>query len=176
MKVNVKKLHHSAVVPSYAKPGDAGLDLTAISVSFDDENGTIDYGTGLAVEIPEGHVGLIFPRSSQRKKDLVLTNHVGVIDSGYRGEIKFSFKPTIEYWDVLSNEKKFYELLTHCVFAFYERAVDEHYDYGKQASTYALGDRIGQIIILPYPNVEFNIVTELSETERGEGGFGSTGK
>ena len=100
MKVKIKKLHPDAVIPSYAKPGDAGMDLTAISKRVEtgsDENGEyIEYGTGLAIEIPEGHVGLVFPRSSVSKKDLFLANAVGVIDSGYRGEVKLRFK-LLEY-------------------------------------------------------------------------------
>ena len=80
MKVKIKKLCENAVIPSYAKPGDAGMDLVATSRMFD-KYGNVEYGTGLAMEIPEGYVGLIFPRSSISKKDLALTNAVGVIDS-----------------------------------------------------------------------------------------------
>jgi dUTP pyrophosphatase len=151
MKVKIKKLHSKAVVPSYAKSGDAGMDLTAVSKSFDDY-GNIVYGTGLAFEIPEGYVGLIFPRSSNSKKDLLLSNSVGVIDSGYRGEVTFKFKVSnLDYYgaDVM---------------------------YYKGIQDYKVGDRIGQIIILPYPKIEFIEVDELSETERGSGGYGSTGK
>ena len=142
MQVKIKKLHESAVIPAYSKPGDAGMDLTAISMSKDDY-GNIIYGTGLAVEIPEGHVGLIYPRSSNSKTDLYLTNHVGVIDSGYRGEIMFKFRPVPSLMN---------------------------------ARIYRPGDRVGQLIIMPIPHIEFAEVTELSETTRGEGGFGSTGR
>lgn len=152
MKVNVKKLDSSAVLPTYAKHGDAGMDLTATSKSYD-EHGNVVYGTSLAFEIPHGYVGLLFPRSSNTKKDLILGNSVGVIDSGYRGEVVFKFK-----------------------------ALDTHYmQDGKLTflkkdfmQEYNLGDRIGQIIIMPYPQIEFNLVDELSTTDRGIGGFGST--
>ena len=80
MKVKIKNLNENAVIPSYSKQGDAGMDLVATSKIFD-KYGNVEYGTGLAMEIPEGHVGLIFPRSSISKKDLALTNAVGVIDS-----------------------------------------------------------------------------------------------
>lgn len=80
MKVKIKKLNENAVIPSYSKQGDAGMDLVATSKIFD-KYGNVEYGTGLAMEIPEGYVGLIFPRSSISKKDLALTNAVGVIDS-----------------------------------------------------------------------------------------------
>lgn len=142
MQVNIKKLHDNAVIPVYSKPGDAGMDLTAISISKDD-HGNITYGTGLAIEIPEGYVGYIFPRSSNSKTDLYLTNHVGVIDSGYRGEIMFKFRPIPS----LINAK-----------------------------IYQVGDRVGQLIIMPIPTITFFEVRELSNSERGEGGFGSTGK
>lgn len=82
MKVKIKKLHPDAVIPVYAKAGDAGLDLTAISESWNEDDSMVTYDTGLAVEIPEGHVGLLFPRSSVSKTRLNLANSVGVIDSG----------------------------------------------------------------------------------------------
>jgi dUTP pyrophosphatase len=146
MQVKIKKLKPNAVVPSYAKAGDAGMDLVATSII---SNTTFDitYGMGIALEIPEGFVGLIFPRSSIRKTDLALTNCVGVIDSGYRGELQATFKKVYGKNDI---------------------RIDE--------TDYKVGDRIAQIIILPHPEVEFKEVEELSNTERGEGGFGSTGK
>ena len=145
MKVKIKKLISEAVVPKYAKAGDAGLDLTATSKAFDDNNNVV-YGTGLAVEIPEGYVGLIFPRSSNAKTDLYLTNHVGVIDSGYRGEIMFKFRKA-------DCSKNFQE-----------------------ARLYEIGERVGQLIIIPYPAIEFEEVDALSDSDRGTGGFGSSGK
>lgn len=137
MKVKIKRLHPDAVIPSYAKKGDAGLDLTAVDVIAD--GATLTYKTGLAVEIPRWHVGLLFPRSSVYKTGQTLTNCVGVIDSGYRGEImmKFTLSP-------------------------YQREYD-------------IGDRVGQLIIMPYPRIEFEEVEELTATERGLGGYGSTG-
>ena len=89
MKINIKKLHPDAVIPRYAKPGDAGMDLTAVDVSSD--YSCLTYKTGLAIEIPEGYVGLLFPRSSVYKTGQQLSNCVGVIDSGYRGEIMMKF-------------------------------------------------------------------------------------
>jgi len=139
MKVKIKKLHENAVIPKYAKPGDAGMDLVAVTQSILPDG--IVYGTGLAMEIPEGYVGLLFPRSSNCKKTLLLTNSVGVIDSGYRGEIKMVF--------------------------------DTYRIPGKK---YEVGDRVGQLIIIPYPQVEFEEVQELNSSERGEGSYGSTGK
>jgi dUTP pyrophosphatase len=90
MKVLFKKLHPEAAKPKFGKPGDAGADLTATSLDTS-RPGQIVYGTGLAVEIPEGMVGLVFPRSSVRSTTLSMSNSVGVIDSGYRGEIMVTF-------------------------------------------------------------------------------------
>ena len=142
MKIRFKKLDPKAIVPTYSKPGDAGLDLTAISKSSvnNPQYGYVEYGTGLAVEIPEGHVGLLFPRSSISNTGLILSNSVGVIDSGYRGEIKFRFK------------------------------------YIPGTADYNEGDRVGQLVILPYPSIETEEAEELTSSERGEGSFGSSGK
>ena len=90
MKIQFKKLSKEAQKPKFGKPGDAGADLVATSIDLS-RDGQIVYGTGLAVEIPEGIVGLVFPRSSVRNYDLVMSNSVGVIDSGYRGEIMVTF-------------------------------------------------------------------------------------
>ena len=98
MNVKIKKLHPDAVIPTYAKFGDAGLDLTAISVEYKDDFGVLSYNTGLSIEIPEGYVGLLFPRSSIYKKELTMCNSVGVIDSGYRGTIKVNFNLDLGDW------------------------------------------------------------------------------
>lgn len=140
MKVKIKRLDKSAVIPKYAKEGDAGLDLTATAYKVNDK-GQYIYTSDLALEIPDGYVGLLFPRSSICKKDLEMTNSVGVIDSNYRGPIKSVFNPTCEDPEI-----------------------------------YELGERFAQLIIIPYPKIEFEEVEELSETNRGTGGYGSTGK
>ena len=90
MKVKIKKVHPNAVKPKYAKENDAGMDLVATSII---ENTTfqVTYGLGIALEIPDGMVGLVFPRSSIRNTELMLSNSVGVIDAGYRGELQATF-------------------------------------------------------------------------------------
>jgi dUTP pyrophosphatase len=140
-KVKIKRLHKNSIIPSYSKIGDAGLDLVATSKFYDDFD-NVCYGTGLAIEIPEGYVGLLFPRSSISKTDLTLRNSVGIIDSSYRGEIVLKFNNI---------------LMSSC-------------------EPYNVKERIGQLIIMPYPTIEFEEVEELSTTERGAQGFGSTGK
>jgi dUTP pyrophosphatase len=139
--VKVKKLDSSAVVPTYSKVGDAGMDLT-ITREIENTSFSVSYGFGIAMEIPKGFVGLIFPRSSIRNQDLILSNCVGVIDSGYRGELQATFKKT----------------------------------NGLDSIKYKVGERGAQIVILPYPTIYMTEVPELSNTERGDGGFGSTGK
>lgn len=139
--VRIKKLDPAATVPQYAKPGDAGLDLIAVSKEWDEARRLVVMGTGLAVEIPDGYLGLIFPRSSICKVPLMLSNSVGVIDSGYRGEIKFMFRP-----------------------------VD------RPQKNYEVGDKVGQLIILPFPRISPVEAHELSDSERGDGGFGSSGR
>ena len=92
-----KKLVKNAVVPNKATSGSNGFDLTATSKEWHDEFQAYVYGTGIAVEIPKGYVGLLLPRSSVRKYDLIMANCVGVIDSDYRGEIMATFKLTDTY-------------------------------------------------------------------------------
>lgn len=143
--LKVKKLVDKAVVPEYATPGAAGMDLVATSVDYKvsgayDVIQYVEYGTGLAFEIPEGYVGLLFPRSSVSNTDLILANSVGVIDSDYRGEVKLRFR-----------------------------------EVGVLGSIYKVGDRVGQIVFVPFISLPVTVVNTLSGSDRGAGGFGSTG-
>ena len=140
MQIRFKKLHHLAQMPKRATDGAAGFDLTAVSQTWKD-GGKVHYDTGIAVEIPDGYVGLVFQRSSVHKTGLSLCNAVGVIDADYRGSISFVFRV----------------------------------GYGG-CSPYHVGDRIGQIVFVPIPDVELIEADELSKTARGTGGYGSTGK
>lgn len=148
LAVRYKETSVDAKAPSYAREGDAGLDLTACTeavlgvTELYGPQPYIEYETGIALEIPEGYVGLIFPRSSISKYDLALCNSVGVIDSKFRGNIRFRFRLTTDL---------------------------------DRAKIYNKGDKIGQLIIMPYPTVELFKVDQLEETERGEGSFGSSG-
>lgn len=148
LKVRVKKLHPNAVIPKYAKTGDAGLDLVCVAKEELEKTPSghkvVVLRTGLSFEIPEGYVGLIFPRSSVSKKDVRLSNSVGVIDSGYRGEVMAKF-------DILPGSRPQYE------------------------GTYNEGERCMQMIILPYPQIELLEAENLTNSDRGEGGFGSSG-
>jgi dUTP pyrophosphatase len=139
--LKVKKLNKNATLPFYGKPGDAGLDLTVVEVEHKNVS-TLVYKFGIAVEIPEGHVGLLFPRSSVSSRTLTLTNSVGVIDSGYRGEIMAVFKVTTF----------------------------------EDMNLYNIGEKAVQLVLVKLPSVTIVESDELSETERGTGGYGSTGK
>ncbi len=144
MKIKVKKLTPEAVVPTLGSKFAAGADLYSAKkgdvVIAPGETKFI--GTGIAVEIPEGYVGLVYARSGLAcKRGLAPANKVGVIDSDYRGEIKVA-------------------LLNH----------------GKEPQTLEKGERIAQMVVAPYLSVTYEETDELSDTERGEGGFGSTGR
>jgi len=141
-KLKVKKLFPDAKLPTRATPDSAGLDMYAHS---EKPYGScmVEYGTGIAVEIPEGYTGFLFPRSSITERSMRLANCVGVLDPDYRGEIKFRF-------DDLNLPDSY--------------------------KNYEVGERIGQLILLQTPRFEVVEVEELSQTERGSQGFGSSGK
>ena len=136
--VKFKKLDSNAKDPFRANVTDAGWDLTAIDMDIDAQKGLVTYKTGIAVAIPTGNVGLLFPRSSVYKQQLFLANSVGVIDAGYRGEIMFKYR-------MLSLDP-----------------------------LYKVGDRIGQLVIMPILDVFWDETQELPESERGVGGFGAS--
>lgn len=141
MKVKIQKLSRYAIMPTYATPGAACFDLHAIeSVMIrSKEQGIVS--TGLAFEVPEGYVMLVYARSGLAFKNRVsLGNAVGVIDADYRGEVKIALR---------NDGVGFHEVLP--------------------------GDRIAQAMIVPVKAITF-VEAELSSTDRGVGGFGSTGK
>jgi dUTP diphosphatase len=142
MNLSFKRLDPTVPLPSYARVGDAALDLAS---NVDLEVGPGERAlvpTGLAVAIPEGHAGLVLPRSGRASREgLTLANSPGLIDSGYRGELTCA---------VVNLDR--------------ERSVK-----------IAMGDRIAQLLVLPIAAVEPCWVEVLPPSERGEGGFGSSG-
>ena len=140
--MKVKRLYEEALLPTKATEGSAAFDLYAYTEAPLEPCETFKYKTGIALEIPEGRVGLIFPRSGLSTKfGIRLSNCVGVIDSDYRGEIIVAL----------------------------HNAGDESYMINR-------GDRIAQLMIVDIPKIEIEEVAELSDTKRGIGGFGSSGK
>jgi len=183
INIPVKRLKKNAVMPIKAHEPDAGFDLTCTSVK--DTNKYIQYGTGIAMHIPIGYVGLIFPRSSVTKKDLMLKNSIGVIDSGYLGEISFRFwktEPTKKTYSIdvealteggIENVLKDFRGNMYINEDELPRNIKVH---TRDYETYEVGDRIGQMIIFKLPEVMFEEVNELLESDRGTGGYGSTDK
>ena len=139
MKIKFKKLNDRAKIPFYANEGDAGMDLLATTVTR--QSSFYEYGTDIAMQLPKGYVGLLFPRSSISNTDHYLRNSVGVIDSGYRGEIKIRMSTP---------------------------------ELGKKE--YNIGDKIAQLVIIQLPWVDIEEVENLNNSDRGEGGFGSSGE
>jgi len=139
MHLEIKTLHPQATIPAYAHTTDAGLDLCAVgdSVIHPQQRALID--TGLALAIPIGYVGLVWDKSGIATKAGV-TTLAGVIDAGYRGEVKVAL-----------------------------------YNTSNSPYTIQAGQKIAQLLIQPITQVDIKVVTELDQTQRGEGGFGSTG-
>lgn len=151
--MNIKcKLDKGAIQPTYATDGSAGLDLYVPNNKdfCEYENYTFLINTGVHLEIPKNHVGLVFVRSGLGFNGVTLMNGVGVIDSDYCGSIKLKF--------VRNGEEFLY---------FYE---EEH-----EIEMFSAGMRVAQIVIVPYKRTKLEIVDELSDSKRGTGGIGSTG-
>ena len=169
IEVKFKKLVENAVIPTKAHPTDVGFDLTATKVNITEDY--VEYETGIALQLPVGYFAFIVPRSSNSKKDLLLANSVGTIDQAYTGELKFRFKrvlmpvmqdvmiapPTGDVLKDSQNTRKMPGLAYR----------DDH--------IYKVGDKVGQLIILPYPEITLIETDELYETDRGDAGFGSSG-
>ena len=193
LEIKLKKLDKNAIIPTYAHNGDVGMDLTAISVEYDREKDMYIYHTGLAFETDKHYGIFLFPRSSNRKTDAYLCNHVGIADSAiYRGEIMLCFKnrTSLEVRAEIEKSRCFISRLSYEPFTTSngdsvvfnwpniarnaENAGNWIYDNPMQYAPYQIGERVAQMVVLPYPNVKITEVAELSETERGSNGFGST--
>jgi dUTP pyrophosphatase len=143
MDLRVAKLKDNAVIPTRAHPGDAGLDLYSTEIAHLGPGERWSVGTGIALEIPEGHAGLVLPRSGlAREHGIALVNSPGLIDAGYRGEVRVLLLNT---------------------------------DPAETVRIEA-GARIAQLVVTPVAIAEPVEATELSDSARGEGGFGSSGR
>ena len=138
----IKKLNNDAIMPTYGSEFAAGADLYSIEAVTIQPHETVLVHTGIAMEIPNSYVGLIYARSGlATKRNLAPANKVGVIDCDYRGEIMVSL-----------------------------------HNHSNNEQSIEKGERIAQIVFTPYITANFEEVNELTDTIRGEGGFGSTGK
>lgn len=187
MKVRVKKTSDQAVMPGYSRSGDGALDLVAASVEFKDK--FIEYDTHIVFEIPEGYVGLLFPRSSVTNTDLILGNCVGLIDPNYRGTIRFRYKKLFhtgtdeereEDCDACGGDgfmpdkevEKLQKAGTEVI--NFDCPICDGSGHFVVYDMYGQGDKVGQILIIERPYIEIVGVKELTETNRGEEGFGSS--
>lgn len=162
---NVQLDSKKAKLPERQNIGDAGYDLYATDVEYKEERGIYMYDTGVHVEIPKGHVGMIAPRSSVYKRGLMLANSMGVIDRGYRGEIKVLFVPIHRTRTKMPKGKNG---VTDGV------SLSERRRGGVGHTPYQISERIAQLLLMPISTPQ-PVQNNLSESERGEGGFGSTG-
>lgn len=183
--VKFKKLDKNAVIPTYAHEGDVCMDMTAISVEYDKEKDLYIYHTGLAVESPLGIGQFLFPRSSNRNTDAYLCNSVGVVDSAlYRGEIMFCYKNRTSTKDLVMGEAITNAIDGSSTFEGFKTNLIDILKNNTQNieaialehAPYKVGERVGQMLFAKVATTAIEEVSELSETERGEGGFGSTGK
>jgi dUTP pyrophosphatase len=156
VKIKIQRLENYPsewALPQYGTPGAACFDLRATGhyTVFGDKPKAV-IPTGLAFEIPEGHVMLMYSRSGHAKRGIRLGNCVGVIDSDYRGEVMVPIHYDFNVPDGLTNqfEQVYYEI--------------------------CFGDAIAQAMVVPVDTVEWEEVDKLSETVRGLAGFGSTGR
>ena len=170
INLKIKKLYDNVPTPTYATDGSACIDLTAMS-RFYDENGNVVYGTGIAMEIPKGYVGLLFPRSSITQKDITIKNCVGVIDSDYRGEVMLKCCPTLAFSSYDGDDDYRYGIVTDQYWfdeiTYLDDDNNQHYE---------IGDKCCQLMLVEIPKLHIEIVDELSDTKRGIGGYGHTGK
>lgn len=180
--IKVKKLSKDSVVPSKAHAGDAGFDIASIDdgtpVFADDGHLLyIEYKTGISIEPPVGYSVEAFPRSSISKYDLILANSIGLIDNLYRGEIKLRFKvvgrPGINSVPKMVADKNNKIIVSG---AKVENEESAKFILHNNFKLYKKGDKIAQLIVRK-DLIDFNMieVDELEDTERGTGGFGSTG-
>ena len=195
--VLIKKLHPNAVIPQYAKDGDIGMDMTSIAVEYVADKDMYIYSTGIAFESNFNDGCFISPRSSNSKRECYLTNSVGIGDTPiYRGEIQYRYKNRTSIWTTASlngqkaYNKAFKERLSKFPWIFnINKAIKEAEFAEKKAyddtlkdakklkyAPYEVGDKIGQVYFATIPTVKFIETDTLSKTERGDKGFGSTGK
>jgi dUTP pyrophosphatase len=169
MNIKVKKLHPDAVIPQYMTPGAAGFDLYAVEDCIIAPGESVKLPLGLSFEVPEGYVLYICMRSGiSLKTSLRQSNGIGVIDSDYRGEVSMLF-------DNISAIGQSIPLDISGITLFAINKEFEHYHYPEGMYSIKKGDRICQGIIAPVIQATFIPSEELTETERGSGGFGHTG-
>jgi dUTP pyrophosphatase len=168
IQIPFKKLGKNAVIPDFKHPNDAGKDLIATSDNYNEKYDRHEYGLGFATAIPDEYYIKIAPRSSNTKSDFYIPNAPGTLDTGYRGELLVIYKRR----DKIALED-FGMLFKGCE---PKKTMSAYINSMLSIAPYVPGERVCQMQVLPRPQIVFEEVEELSESERGEGGFGSTGK
>ena len=172
------KSHPDAQIFAPQKPGDAGFDLCIVEdVEVGCDTKIID--SHIAVSIPEGYVGLLFLRSSAGiKKHLRLANHVGIIDSTFRGTMKFALYYQPAFLSIVDFVKSILSIKSTNSPGFFDPYKLKEYFIDKPNSFCKLekGERICQLVIVPYASLQLQLVDKLPDSERGTNGIGSTGK
>lgn len=184
MIIKIKKIDERAIIPTYAHDGDVCMDFTAIDVEYDKEEDLYIYHTGLSFESDFEIGQFLFPRSSNRRTNAYLCNSVGVADSAiYRGEIMFCYKNRDSINTILVNEflSEVFKRQVKDFTEFSEVYLEKTKEINKKVKNleyapYKVGERIGQFCFIQTPKFKLEIVEELSDSVRGENGFGSSGK
>ena len=179
INVKIKRDNEDVKLPKYAKTGDFGMDLTCTSIVYNSEHDYYEFHTGVYCEFPKGVGAYLLPRSSNRKTDAYLCNSCGLIDEGYRGELIFCYKNRTSYkvncmlaeWEHIKEMASYGEDSCHMITNLYQYEEPDPMDF----CPFKVGDRIGQMVIFETKRAELTEVDELTDSERGSGGFGHTG-
>ena len=190
IEVKFKKLCPEAEIPQKAHPEDIGFDVKAVRVEYDAETDCYKYYTGLSWEAEAGISCFGFAQSRNSRTDCYLTNHVGIIDPNYRGEIQFRYKNRTSrdmrvesYFNLLWSDRTLWERILctfskfrrYCLYSDMHQAAETFVDsIIMDYAPYKVGESVGQFVIMEVPDVSITEVEEINETDRGEGGFGST--
>jgi len=173
MNVDIKLLHPDAKIPTKAHATDNGYDIYAVSVEYDEEMDCYIYHTGIAIKVPIGYSLDVIPKSRHRKTYTYMPNTPGDVDPGYTGEILVNYKPRLP--------KYFRLAITHIIdyiwghmYVPIDATTLKSKLYLEGVPPYGAGEAVAQCYLTPHPDIVFNKVDHLPETERGNGGHGST--
>lgn len=178
--LDIQLRHPDAKIPTKAHNTDNGYDLYAVSVEYDEDIDCYVYHTGVSIKVPVGYSLDVIPKSRHRRTHCYMPNTPGDVDPGYTGEILVNYKPRLPrvVINIIDNIHKY--LTKHNVNIFGNKGLT-HFINGlslveEGVAPYGAGEAIAQCYLTPHPDIKFNVVNKLPETERGEGGHGSTEK
>ena len=171
--LDIQLRHPDAKIPTKAHNTDNGYDLYAVSVEYDEDMDCYVYHTGVSIKVPVGYSLDVIPKSRHRKTNCYMPNTPGDVDPGYTGEILVNYKPRVP--------RKLVKIIDRLILAI-SKLIDLNYYFYNVLETlnkelnppYRAGEAVAQCYLTPHPDIKFNVVDKLPETERGEGGHGST--